>query len=66
MQQEQSGSYSILQDNLVPFYLVEDRLRDNFGTISRFIASQQAHNHRTDSALESLRLEHSASQAELT
>ena len=36
--------YKLALDNLVPFYLIEDRLKDNFARIEKFIQAQTADN----------------------
>ena len=36
--------YNLALDNLVPFYLIEDRLKDNFTKIEKFIQAQTADN----------------------
>lgn len=50
---EQTG-YSLLQENLVPFYLLEDKLKDNFATVSRFIADQQTLNQQNTQRMNSI------------
>jgi len=62
---EKDNDYSLAQENLVPFYLVEDKLKSNFNNISSFITHQQIHNAQTDASLEAIRTENKTYQIEL-
>lgn len=35
-----SQKYNLHGENIIPFYIVEDRLKENFATISTFISTQ--------------------------
>jgi hypothetical protein len=42
--QKDNGEYSLTRENLIPFYLIEDRIKENFAKIERFISAQLAVN----------------------
>lgn len=48
-------SFAIHHENLIPFYLVEDKLKDNFSRIAAFIAHQTQQNTNSDSAVAALK-----------
>ncbi len=52
---QNNPSFQIHSQNIIPFYLVEDRLRDNFNNISAFISFQTQNNKATDTSIADLR-----------
>ena len=49
------STFTLQHDNLIPFYLVEDRMKENFSTISKFISQQQSYNRRNDGDIDGIR-----------
>lgn len=49
------STFTLQQDNLLPFYLVEDRIKENFSTMAKFIAHQEATNRQTAAHLQEIR-----------
>jgi hypothetical protein len=53
-----STSHGLHQDNLVPFYLLEDRLKDNFRNIGHFIDTQHSINDNVALSIDGIRVDH--------
>ena len=53
------SAFTLQQDNLLPFYLVEDRIKENFSTMAKFIAHQEANNRQTSAHIQDIRTDSS-------
>ena len=58
-------SYALHKDNLVPFYLVEERIKENFNSIGRFIDAQEVLNDKIDKSIHKINDESSDFKKEI-